>query len=45
MTHTWADVAYSFVNGTGIKGDLSPLELVVTIGSIVVGLCISMRYL
>ena len=25
---TWSDVAYSFVNGSGVKGDISPLELV-----------------
>ena len=26
--HTWQDVVYSFVNGSGVKGDISPLELV-----------------
>lgn len=33
--HTWADVAYGFMNGSGVKGDISPLEFVVIIGSAV----------
>ena len=28
MAHTWSDVAYSFVNGSGVKGDIPPLVLV-----------------
>lgn len=26
--HTWSDVAYSFVNGSGSGSDLSPIEFI-----------------
>lgn len=26
--HTWSDVAYGFVHGSGVQGDISPLEFV-----------------
>lgn len=28
MTHTWADVAYSFVNGDGVSKAITPIEFI-----------------
>ena len=42
--HTWAEVAYGFMNGSGVKGDISPLELVVIIGSVVAMFYIYSRF-
>lgn len=44
MSHTWSDVAYGFVNGSGVKGDMSPLELLVMMGSAVAMLYIYGRF-
>lgn len=42
--HTWADVAYGFVNGSGVKGDMSPLDLLVMGGFSVAILYIYARF-